>query len=211
MRRGTKQPRWIVIAGVGVALTVAAVGVAVTPHPRQTDEPPTDNGVDAVLGDATDTGAPTTSAAAPASLATSPSSTPAPSPTPTRDQAPPAIGQAVSQYSGIWTEYWCSSGPRRSQIQIPIDDPTDAVESLQVVIRYVLRRGDNQETYPLGEVRLAPSGDPVAITFGPYLGPNGAYASINSVDMTVTVTDPAGNSSTRTFRDFVSLSECKQG
>ena len=101
MRRGTKQPRWIVIAGVGVALTVAAVGVAVTPHPRQTDEPPTDNGVDAVLGDATDTGAPTTSAAAPASLATSPSSTPAPSPTPTRDQAPPAIGQAVSQYSVV--------------------------------------------------------------------------------------------------------------
>jgi hypothetical protein len=190
---------------------VAAVGFAAASRTTQKNDPPADNGVDVVLGDATDTGAPTTSAAASASLAASPSSTPVPSTTPTSDQTPPAIGQAVSQYSGIWTEYWCSSGPRRSQIQIPIADPTDAVESLQVVIRYVLRRGDSQETYPLGEVRLTPSGDPVTITFGPYLGPNGAYASINSVDMTVTVTDPAGNSSTRTFSNFVTLSECKQG
>jgi hypothetical protein len=92
-----------------------------------------------------------------------------------------------------------------------VADQTDAVESLQVVVRYVLRRGDNQASFLLGEVRLTPSGNPVVLTLGPYLGPNAAYASTNAIDMTVNATDRAGNSSTRTFVSFITLSECKQG
>jgi hypothetical protein len=214
MRRATKH-QWRIAVGLGVTLLVVAIGFAVVVNGMGSNDALPDNGVDTVLGEAADAGAVATSPAAspspaPSSTATrSPSLTP--SPTPSRDRTAPTIGEAVSQYTGIWTEYWCSSGPRRSQIQIPVADETDAVESLEVVVRYVLRRGDNQETFPLGEVRLTPSGNPVVLTIGPYPGPNAAYASTNVIDMTVNATDEAGNRSTRTFVSFMTFSECKQG
>ncbi len=210
-----------VVTGLGVTLLLLAVALLAVLSTDPSDDgqlPPSAGDAQQVLGTAAAGGAPpgvsSTPTAAPTATVTTTSPAPAPPPSsssPARDQAAPSIGDAVTENLGIWTDYWCSAGPTRSQIQIPVQDPTDATNQLQVTVHFVLRRGDTQGTVDMGTVAVSAASSPFVVDFGPYPGPDADYAYDNVIDMNVTATDPAGNSATRTFASFMTFNDCKAG
>jgi hypothetical protein len=159
-----------------------------TPTPAPTTPPPTTT--------PTPTAAPTT---------TAPRTT-----TTQRDRTPPTIGSATTDVGGIWTDYWCSAGPTRANISVPVTDRTDSARRLNVVLRFVLHREDGG-TFDLEQVTVQSERSPFAFQFGPYPGPNPSYAYNNTIDLVVTATDRAGNKSTRTFAGFMTFNDCKAG
>ena len=128
--------------------------------------------------------------------------------TPARDRTAPTIGTAVAEYGGIWTDFWCSAGPTRTNISIPVQDRTDSASRLNVNVRYVLHREDGG-TFDLDQVTLQSDASPFVLQFGPYPGPNPAYAYNNTIDLVVTAKDRAGNRTTRTFATFLTFNDCK--
>jgi hypothetical protein len=156
------------------------------------------------------------------SLTPSPTASPTPIPTsasPTsprtpprttrpRDATAPTIGTAVTEVSQIWTDFWCSAGPTRTNIQIPVRDPTDPARALKVNVRFVLHRED-KGTFDLDEVNVQSDKSPFAFQLGPYPGPNPAYTYSNVLDMVVTATDRTGNKTVRTFASFMTFMDCK--
>jgi hypothetical protein len=148
------------------------------------------------------------------------SATPSPSPTPTRtppratgpqrDRTAPTIGKATSEVAGIWTDYWCSAGPTRTNISIPVQDRTDSASRLKVDLRFVLHREDGG-IFDLDQVTVQSDSSPFTLQFGPYPGPNPAYAYNNTIDLVVIATDRAGNKTTRTFAAFLTFNDCKAG
>lgn len=149
-------------------------------------------------------GAPTT---APASVSPTSPRTP-PRTTRSRDATAPTVGTAVTEVSQIWTDFWCSAGPTRTNIQIPVRDPTDPASALKMNVRFVLHREDNG-TFDLDQVNVQSDKSPFTFQLGPYPGPNPAYTYSNVLDMVVTATDRAGNKTVRTFAKFMTFMDCK--
>jgi len=128
--------------------------------------------------------------------------------TPARDRIAPTIGPAVTQYAGIWTDFWCSAGPTTSDIQVPVQDRTDPAGTLTVNLRFVLHRSDGGK-FDLDTVTVQSDSSPFAFRLGPYPGPNDAYTYDNVIDLVVTATDRAGNKTTRSFASFMTFNDCK--
>jgi hypothetical protein len=160
------------------------------------------------------TSAPPTTAQATTEPSPSPSATatatrnPPRTTTPQRDRTAPTIGKAGTEYGGIWTDFWCSAGPTRTNITIPVTDRTDSASRLRVNVRFVLHREDGG-TFDLDQVTVQSDASPFVLQFGPYPGPNPAYAYNNTIDLVVTATDRAGNKTTRTFAAFLTFNDCK--
>jgi hypothetical protein len=218
------SPSWshdrrIAAAAIGtsvvVALGIAAIVAFVVPSsPAHSNAGATSSdapgGVTATLTDLTTGTSPT---AEPTLTQTaSPGPSPAPetttSTTPARDRVAPKIGAAATQYSEIWTDFWCAAGPTRTQITFPVRDSTDAASALTVKVRFVLHRED-KKTVNLDQKSVSSKSSTFTFQFGPYPGPNDDYTYSNVVDLVVTATDRAGNRSTRTFASLVQFMDCK--
>lgn len=215
MRRASQRGLRYALVALCVAVAALSAGLIVVLTNVPPDDPaaaaPTE-GAQMVLGTA-----PSPSASPPPSPSPSPTTTPPaptaapPPPAPTGDQVGPVIGNAVPDRPGVWTNQWCSAGSTITRIEIPVEDATDPASSLQMVVQFVLRRSDNQATVDMGRFNVTSSNSPFIIDFGPYQGPNPAYAYDNVVDVIVTVRDQAGNTATRTFPSLFTVNDCKAG
>jgi hypothetical protein len=208
---------WISAPIVGFAFGAFLAFAVPGSASRDNGADPTDTGAGPVAM-ASLTTSPTPTAGPPT---TQPSTSPTPSATapppknptrttPPRDRTGPTIGTATTEVAGIWTDYWCSAGPTRTNVSVPVTDRTDSASRLRVTLRFVLHREDGG-TFDLEQVTVQSDASPFGLQFGPYPGPNPAYAYNNTIDLVVTATDRAGNRTTRTFATFMTFNDCKAG